>query len=272
MVNFNIDATKRLPEHDKVLEAILNFFYTYPGICGCFLSGSVAAKTMDENSDIDLGFLFQDKISRNNAWIDRWNWDMAPWFHRFDADHIKPYFVIYFFEPDIKADIHLFLPENLPPKEGGPYEFVWDTDNHLEQWQTTLKNQDFPLPDWKEVVHEDERFWAWSFFLYSHINRGEYYDGAREFPPLRNIVEQWTARLAGKHEFISRKLETEIYAKDLLQNNLFPDPNQLALKTAMKDLTRLQLDLRKTLEKKHGIKWKISQAAISKIRGLIDHL
>ncbi len=272
MISLNIEATKQLPEHDIALKAILEFFYEYQGIDGCFLSGSVAARTMDKNSDVDLGILFGHEVAINDAWQKRWEWNIAPWFHRFDADHIKPYFVIYFFEPDIKADIHLFLKENLPPKEGGPYEIIWDNSGDLEQWQVIQNELPFPSPDWNDAVHEDEQFWAWLFFLYSHVNRGEYYDGASEFPPIRNIVEQWIARLAGKHEFVSRKLENEVYAKKLLQNDIFPSPNRRSLKTAIINLAKLQLDLRSEIEKKYEIKWKTGQGAILKISELINDL
>ena len=42
------------------------------------------------------------------------------------ADHIKPHFVIYIFEPAIRADISLYLDDELPPAAGGPFVLAWD--------------------------------------------------------------------------------------------------------------------------------------------------
>ena len=59
MKTFAIEATSNLSEHDKVLQVILGFFYDIPGVVGCFLSGSMATNEMDEDSDIDIGIVFQ---------------------------------------------------------------------------------------------------------------------------------------------------------------------------------------------------------------------
>lgn len=75
---------------------------------------------MDQYSDIDLGIVFESDETRELAWSDRWNGSLEPWFHRFDADHIKPYFVIYLFEPCVKADINFCTLTDLPPGREPP--------------------------------------------------------------------------------------------------------------------------------------------------------
>src|SRR5438477_509704 len=82
---------------------------------GAWVSGSLASRNADAYSDIDVGVCFRDEPSRKAMWSHRWDWPIAPWFHRFDADHVRPFFVIYFFEPAVKADIALYVDDELPP-------------------------------------------------------------------------------------------------------------------------------------------------------------
>lgn len=89
--------TQHLSSHRDLLGKILEFFQPVAGVDGAFVSGSLVSGGMDEYSDLDLGFLVSDTKVRDRIWKCRWDWQIAPWFHRFDADHIKPYFIIYFF-------------------------------------------------------------------------------------------------------------------------------------------------------------------------------
>jgi len=272
MKRFNIEATRNLPDHDRVLQAILGFFYETPGVEGCFLSGSMAKLVMDEDSDLDLGLVFEGAEAREAAWRQRWKWEITDWFHRLDADHIKPHFVIYLYEPCIKGDINLYTADDLPPVGGGPYSIVWDHHGVLDGWMKKSYRRDQREPDWGSAVHEDERFWAWSFYVFGHLHRGEYYHIAEEFPALRDIVEQWAARLEGRASFNSRHLEKQAFAKALLSYDLFPKARLESLKTCMLDLMELQLELRAEVGEKLGIQWKTTDEAIEKICKLIQSL
>lgn len=272
MNKFNIEATKNLADHNRVLEAILHFFHDIKGVIGSFISGSVATNTMDHNSDLDIGILFEDSQEREDVWKDRWNWNIAPWFHRFDADHIKSHFVIYLFEPNVKADICLFINQELPPAIGGPYQIVWDISGVLGAWQERIEYKAKPTPNWRNVIHEDERFWAWLFYLYSHINRGEYYNGTIEFPAIRNIYEQWTARLAGESEFNSRKVERLPFFANLNRVEIFPKPNRESLKNAMIILIDEYMKLRIKVGDEQQLQWNTSAKTIEKIHSLIKGL
>src|SRR5262245_66604850 len=123
------------------------------------VAGSVVRGIADEHSDLDVCVFFADAESRERAWAERWSWDIAPWFHRFDADHVRPHFVIYLFEPAVKADIALYGRGDLPPPEGGPYRVAWDDEAVLAEWATRPAER---VADWSPAVHEDERFWAWT--------------------------------------------------------------------------------------------------------------
>jgi hypothetical protein len=270
--SYQLNTTRNLPDHHRVLKAVLGFFEKTAGTTGAYLSGSTAAGRMDEDSDLDVGVLFSSPASRQAAWEKRWDWEIAPWFHRFDADHIKPYFVIYFFEPLIKADINLYIASDLPPYEGGPYEVLWDDIGELGYWQEKNKPSQDLTPDWSNVVHEDERFWAWMLYLYSHVHRGEYYHTAGEFPALRDILEQWAARLAGQTGFKSRYLEEFPYADPLFENNLFPKPDLESLKVSMQDAMAVQIFLRRKISQQLGVGWITTDGAIEKIASLVGAL
>ncbi|MBN1579692.1 MAG: nucleotidyltransferase domain-containing protein [Anaerolineae bacterium] len=271
MKRFGIKATRHLPDHDAVLDAILGFFYQTPGVIGCFLSGSTATGHMDVDSDLDLGVVFQNAGQRMEAWEKRWEWQIAPWFHRFDADHIKPHFVIYMFEPAIKADINLYLINELPSVAGGPYYIVWDETGALNEWVNTLPVREQSSPDWREAAHEDERFWAWLFYLYNHVHRGEYYHCAYEFPVLRDIIEKWTAGLAGHAHFGSRRLEDKAWADRLLAYDLFPKPDRGSLKACMVNAIEMQLELRREVTELDVV-WRTEARAIAEISRLIEGL
>jgi predicted nucleotidyltransferase len=269
---YKIQSTRNLPEHDRILQAMLNFFSEIPGVIGCYVSGSTATGRMDEDSDLDIGVVFGSQDARDATWDARWDWEIVPWFHRFDADHIKPYFVIYFYEPQIRADINLYLPNDLPPYKGGPYEIVWDDSGALKEWQDGLTKPEDASPDWSGTAHEDEQFWAWMFYLYNHVHRGEYYHSANEFPALRDILQKWIARLGGFSHFNSRYLEDNPTADPILVNDLFPKPDRESMKFSMIDAIEVQLDLRRRITASVGIAWKTSNSAIEKIENLVRTL
>src|SRR5581483_7185677 len=193
--------------HQEVLDAIARFFRQRPGAVGGCVSGSVARGAVDDYRDLDVAIFFADAEAREAAWAARWEWEIAPWFHRFDADHIKPYFVIYLFEPGVKADLPLHLVDDPPSPGGAPYEVLWDATGAVERWAeaSNAGRQDLP-PDWADAVHEEERLWAWVYYCVQHVRRGEYYDVASDFHMLRAIVETWHARLRGQAFFEVRRV------------------------------------------------------------------
>ncbi len=268
-----LESTANVPEHQKLLLKISSYFQKIPGIVSLFVSGSTATGGMDEYSDLDLGFLCRNEEVRNQIWNNRWNWGVAPWFHRFDADHIKPNFVIYFFEPNIHVDFNFYVESDLPPPAGGPFVIAWDETGKMESWAEST-NQGKPRePDWSNVVHEDEQFWAWIHYSASHAARGEFYDTVRFLKDLRSIVENWEARLAGRHVFDSRRAE-ERYPKDFLAEmaRTFCTPSRDGIKNAFASLIRVQLRQRSEIGRRHSINWKVSDEAIAKIRSFAEEI
>jgi Nucleotidyltransferase domain len=257
------DGVRSLPEHRRVLEAVLGFFRKDPTAIGAWVSGSIARGNADGYSDIDVGVSFQDEAARRAMWSHRWEWPIAPWFHRFDADHVRPYFVIYFYEPSIKTDIALYVEDELPPPEGGPYGVAWDHTGHLADWATRQSDRS---ADWTLAVHEDERFWAWTYYCVRHVDRGEYYEVASELHWLRGIVEAWRARLAGHPAFSYRRAESHYDLGDLAET--FPRPERKELKRA---LLRL-IDLHELQREGIDADWQTTEATRARIRAMVEAL
>ena len=257
------------------------------------MAGSVAYGGMDEESDLDVGICFAGDAGRDEAWERRWDWEIAPWLHRFDADHVKPYFVIYLFEPAaqppvrdsgpvegvrgnrevprgrgdrvIKTDIPLYTLDDLPAAEGGPYVLAWDDTGRLARWAASA----VPPPaevDWTPAVHEEERFWAWLVYSLQHVRRGEYYSIAGDFWYLRDVVEQWEARLAGLPRFAIRRAERALDTAELAE--LFPRPERAELARALRRLIEIHDRQRAQLD----LPWRTSEAARARIRAWIAEL
>jgi hypothetical protein len=91
--------------------------------------GRGASGGMDLHSDLDLGFLGKNHDAKEKIWKNRLKWPLPEWFHRMDADHVKPFFVIYLFEPYIHVDLAFYTMADLPPHAGGPYTIAFDKDD-----------------------------------------------------------------------------------------------------------------------------------------------
>jgi hypothetical protein len=252
-----------LPDHRRVLEAVLTYFRGDPDATGGWVSGSLARGDTDEYSDLDVGVCFTDGRAREAAWGHRWDWQMAPWFHRFDADHVRPYFVIYLFEPGVKADIALYVRGDLPPPEGGPYSVAWDDTGELAEWAARRPEEEV---DWSTAAHEDERFWAWTYYCLRHIQRGELYEVASELSWLRGIVESWRARLVGHPQFRYRRAEAHYDVAELAET--FPAPNRKSLKAALLKLIELHERQRASVT----AEWRTTEGARERIRGMVEAL
>jgi predicted nucleotidyltransferase len=252
-----------LPDHRRVLEAVLAHFR--PSAVGAWVSGSVARGGMDEESDVDVGICFGSEAERQAAWEMRQDWEIAPWFHRFDADHVKPFFVIYLFSPKVKTDIPLYTLDNLPAPDGGPYVLAWDDTGRLREWAKAAVPAGDPV-DWSPAIHEEERFWAWLVYSLQHVRRGELYSTASDFAALRDIVEQWHARLDGRSRFSTRRAEQLGDTSELAE--LFPRPEHGSLKHALLKLIAIHDRQRAELD----LPWRTAEAARERIRRWVEEL
>jgi len=261
------------PAHREVLDSVVRFFRQRPGAVGACVSGSVARGAADEYSDLDVAIFFADEDAREAAWTTRWEWEIAPWFHRFDADHIKPYFVIYLFEPGVKADLPLHLVSDPPTPAGAPYEVLWDSSGDVLRWvEASNSGRQDLAPDWSAAVHEEERIWAWIYYCVRHVQRGEHYDVATDFHMLREIVEAWHARLGGNAFFDVRRVHEREPETMRRFADLFPRPSRESLARALRALIEIHDRQREQVDATLGIAWRTSPEGRGRIRALVAGL
>lgn len=268
------ESARALPDHRRLMQNVLEYFFNVSAVEAAFVSGSTAAGQMDEFSDLDFGFLIKDQATREQLWSSRWDWNIAPWIHRFDADHIKPYFVIYFYEPSIHVDLNFYIQKDLPPVVGAPYKVAFDRTNKVHEW---AKKQNCALtalkPSWDDAIHEDEQFWAWVHYACSHALRGEYYDVAYFIKDIRRIVERWEARRNGLVDFDTRKIESKLSEQFLNKMKLtFCKPDLREIQLAFETLMSVQLSQRSLLEKTLGVKWRTEEKAIKHMTEMVKKL
>jgi hypothetical protein len=259
----------QLPNHLGLCQEILSYFYDLEGIDGAFISGSGVSGGMDKYSDLDLGFLCASVEAKERIWNQRWNWSLPKWFHRMDADHIKPHFVIYLFEPHIHVDLSFYTMTDLPTQFGAPFAIAFDKQNQLGDWLAKAnKPLTFP-PDWSNVIHEEERFWTWTHYLWQHTSRGEYFDDATFLGIMRGLLQTWHSRLKGSEVFSSRRLENKDpeFARDMKE--LFPSADRQSLKMAYLKMIEIHNKQRAQIDALIKPKWTTTQEAREKITKLI---
>lgn len=262
-----------LPEHRAVLEAVLAWSRAQPELRGAFLSGSGATGELDASSDLDLGFLCADAEARAALWERRWDWEVMDWKHRFDADHVKEHFVIWWFGAGIQTDMALYVPGELPPPEGAPYRVLWDASGSLEAWAEATRLPPPAAPDWSRAWHEDERFWAWTAYCARHVERGECYHIALEFHALRDLLETWEARLSGLAALPSRRTEQALEPARLAElGALFPRPGRAELRRALLEQIELYHRLRARVEAAVAVEWRVDPSVHDWVTGWVRAL
>jgi hypothetical protein len=120
--------------------------------------------------------------------------------------------------------------------------------------------------DWSDAAHDDERFWAWTYYCLRHIQRGELYEVASELWWLRGIVEAWRARLVGDPEFRYRRAEAHYDVSELAET--FPAPDRKSLKHALLKLIELHERQRASVE----ADWRTRDDARRRIRAMVEAL
>ena len=256
-----------------MLQSAVELFRDVPGVSGMAASGSVARGVADEFSDLDLGVFFADEAARDAAWERRWEWAIGPCFHRFDADHVRPHFVIYLFEPGVKTDLPLHLVTDPPAPDGAPFEVLWDATGEVARWvEASNAGMRERPPDWSEAAHEEERLWAWAYYCVRHLQRGEVYDVAADFPVLRAIVEAWHARLGGRAFFDVRRVHEREPETVEAFADLFPRPEPASLRCALLSLPDLHERQRAEVERREQIEWRTTPEARERIRRWVEQL
>ena len=281
MSSTNLEIPIHLPSHERVLKALVEYFEK-AGATAAFLSGSTATGSMDTYSDVDLGIVCKDARAMDELWSLRWQWDFHSWGHRFDADHIKEHFVIYLFNGEgddeaelVKADIAFYTLETLPSSAGAPYRVLWDKSGKLAEWVKEKNGAEATKPNWDDVNHEDERFWAWLVYLMLHAYRGELFEAAESVAMVRNVTMTWFARLAGNASFNPRRLEERASVDELTQfYHFFPMPSRQSIGCACLALIDLHKELRDKVSKEAEpeVVWNTSEEFCARVMNMAQGL
>jgi predicted nucleotidyltransferase len=274
-----LDSINHLADHRRVLEALFRTFKDTPRVVGLFVSGSTARRSMDRYSDIDLGVVLDSDGAREKTWKDRWDWQVEPWFHRFDADHIKAHFVIYLFDPCVKADINLYTLSDLPAWQGAPYDPVMSHTEAIEDWckRSNAEASEVaarqPVISNDDLIHDDERVWAWLVYVTQHVLRGEYYSAAASYPDIRYIIERWSAILRSESSFDVRKIESRYPAAEVnVLSQLFPAPDPHSLRISFDQTIVAHERQRLEITKRFGVDWRTSDHAITRVKEIVQSI
>jgi hypothetical protein len=106
------------------------------------------------------------------------------------------------------------------------------------------------------------------YYCARHIQRGEYYDVATDFGPLRQIVEVWHARLAGRPFFEVRRVHEREPETVAAFADLFPRPERASLRRALLKL----IDLHERQRSNVDAEWRTSDEARTRIRAMVEAL
>lgn len=130
-----------------------------------------------------------------------------------------------------------------------------------------------PILSPEDLIHDDERVWAWLVYASQHTLRGEYYSAAAGSGPLRHILEKWSALLNGKSRFKPRRIEHRYTETELGPlSRLFPSPDLESLKDALAESIKIHQRQRKQIGKRYNVTWKTSEQAIQKIREIVNSI
>lgn len=168
-------------EQERVIVRLQQRILREEEVLVCFLAGSHGRGSEDGYSDLDVGLLFADDISRAAAWNERRAFvgSVLPYLSAksFDASHIRPFFHIALYSNGTKVDYRYETLDGLSPNP-------WDRDirilkdkiNWGERFQADSAGLSAPQPrmNAEELAALDERFWVMFWDVYRLLLRGDY--------------------------------------------------------------------------------------------------
>ncbi len=168
-------------------------------IIACWLGGSFGRKSADLFSDIDICLVYPDDTARATAWEQRRDFIQSVLAYvpakAFDADHIRPFFMVTLYSNGAKADYRFESQTSLRPNP-------WDADIHIlkdsQGWaaafQAASARLALPQPRLSsdELTALDNRFWVMFWDVYRQVRRGA---PARPFPEYLRLLTAALPRL-----------------------------------------------------------------------------
>jgi hypothetical protein len=268
-----LDATKHLPNHHRLLKSSFQFFQQQSGVNGFFVGGALAAGLTDPFCTLDIGILFESSEARSKCWSHRNHWNIAPWIKYSDRSNKEIFGLDFYFAPNLRVDYRFYTKSDLPLE--GPLGVLvgWDPTGHLDQWHEKVNSSSVSHTSWQQVIHEDERFWAWTHFSILHATRGEFHDVVQYMKDLRELVESWQTRLDGMSASYTRQT-TAKYRPEFLERmkKTFCPPHSEGVREAFKNLIKIQLHQRTQIDRAFSPKWTVTASTISKIKQFSEEI
>ena len=198
-------------EQDRLLVRLQQRVMSEMVIAACFLAGSYGSRQEDAYSDMDVAFVFNSEVRRDEAWERRRPFiqSITPYVpaKSFDGDHIRPYFHIALFSNGTKVDFRFEVKELMTPN---PWDrdlrIIKDDHGWVEQYQARCAQMVQTVPRLEREVLEalDERFWVMFWDVFRLVLRGDtdkpfpiYLDLLQgTLPPLLSILPEGTPERA----------------------------------------------------------------------------
>ncbi|HET7271778.1 MAG TPA: aminoglycoside 6-adenylyltransferase [Rubrobacter sp.] len=218
----NVPGLDRLPVHRALLERAVDCFRDDDRVVGMILGGSMAHGAVDFYSDVDLYIVVRDE-SFEAVFDER---DVAagatgPPLFCFDVDPIpggsRDYIVTY--PGPIKLDLMYHRESEIRPDQkwvGCPV--LKDHSGSLVDVVSRSAGSHPDLPEPRELLELDQKFWTWCWYVFGKIMRGELWEALDGIHTIRGevilLMLDWTGgRRHEGYRRLERKLDPETAAR-----------------------------------------------------------
>ena len=242
-----------LPLHRAKLEAASAFTRTMPGVIGLVVSGSVATRTADVYSDLDLKIVTRDDMHGEaeehvDELVDTCGVPVA----RFSAEHVgHPGMLIVLYDDLIHIDFYLVRLGELSAKNGGMAIWVvWAEDDDI-----AVALRDPADAAGVDLAWFEARMWTWVWYTHSKVLRGELYEALDALQYLRgNVLFALLAESAGVKPYGSRRAEQHVGELGSLFARTVPALERDTVMDALRATVELYLKLADPLLEQRGLK------------------
>ncbi|GAC1520694.1 MAG: aminoglycoside 6-adenylyltransferase [Chloroflexota bacterium] len=209
-------AFERLPEHRRLAERAIRALSEDAAVLGLYLSGSFAYGVPDRWSDIDLYILVGDgEAGRTIARHDTLIRGVGPIGTIFPATHLgDSHQIIVFYRADEPLHVDYQYREVCQLKlrrKDERVQILLDRTGALETWRAACRREPHaPEPTHEQVQYLEDRFWAWCWYMYCKIRRGELWEARDALEYMRTHVLLPLAHSEGQVFEGTRRLETKL--------------------------------------------------------------
>lgn len=183
-----------LPDHEQLAKRIIERLAVDEHVTGVFLSGSFAKGKPDKYSDLDFYIVVPEGQKETVVAAHKSLFESVGKLGTiFPATHLgDPNQIIAFYEGTVPlhVDYNYKVPSELTKRPNDKDAVILvDKDGELTKlrqvWQTLESEY---APEAQDLQYFEDRFWAWCWYTYSKIQRGELWEARDAEEYLRNAV------------------------------------------------------------------------------------